>query len=186
MRSDTRSRRAVLIGLAAATGAFGAAAMVSAATAPSARADDLAAIISDIQTTEGFGQAAYTTALADFGSNHLSAGFTQLFNAVNDDSLGVPGIAYIGGVEELTNESFSLSPSFFDFNLDAAPTSFANAVSDVQTLFALGESDLAAVSTALAAGDYGGAATDGYAASLLIFDLPVQELLLGGLVSLGL
>ena len=105
---------------------------------------------------------------------------------MNDDSVGVPGIAYIGGVEELTNEPFSLGPSFFDFNPDGAPTSFANAVSVAESFFADGEADLNNISTALTAGEYGTAATEAYAASLLIFDLPAQELFLGGLVSLGL
>jgi hypothetical protein len=43
-----KSSRAVLVGLGAAVGAFGAAAMISAAIAPTARADDFTDIIDDV------------------------------------------------------------------------------------------------------------------------------------------
>jgi hypothetical protein len=46
--------------------------------------------------------------------------------------------------------------------------------------------DLTAASTALSAGEYGTAATDAYAGSVLIFDLPAQELFIGGLEAPGL
>jgi hypothetical protein len=177
--------RAVLVGLSAAAGVFGAAAMMSAASAPTARADDLAAIVSDIEGTLADGQNAFGTAVTDFGTSDVPGGLAALFDGLHDDTIGVPDIAYVGGVEELTNESFSLSSNTFDFNSLTAPTDFSEAVYDAQFFFTEGESVLSDIPTSLSSGDYGDAAFDQVIAPAFLLDLPVQELFIGAVESLG-
>jgi len=179
-----RSRAGRLIGVAAAAGAFGAAAMMSAATAPTARADDLAAIEADISGELAYGQTAFSTAMTDFGSNNDIGGLEALFNGVDDDTIGGPDIATIGGVEELTNEPFSLTGAELDFNGDIYPTSFSGAVTEVELLFSEAESAVSDVPTALSSGDYGVAALDSLIVPLVLDVIP-QYLLIGGLESLG-
>ena len=74
--SDPRSQPGILVGLAAALGAFGAAAMMSAATAPTARADDFTDIITAVDSDYAAGQGDFTTAFADFDSNEFAPGLT--------------------------------------------------------------------------------------------------------------
>ena len=62
MRSTLRPRARILVGMAAATGALGALLMLSAATAPSARADDYADMVNAVDGDFAAGQAAYTVA----------------------------------------------------------------------------------------------------------------------------
>lgn len=178
------SRAGRLIGVAAAAGAFGAAAMMSAATAPTARADDSAAIEADISGTLADGQTAFGTAVTDFDSSNVIGGVEAFFEGVDDDTIGVPDIASIGGVDELTNEPFSLSSSFFDFNTLDFPSSFSGAVTNAEGLFTEAEDAFSLASTVLSSGDYGGAATEGTLGALLLEVLP-QYLLIGGLDSLG-
>jgi hypothetical protein len=178
MHGDKRSR-GVLAGLAAAAGAFGAAAMMSAAGAPAAHADDLAAIVSDIEGNLSYGQTAIGTALTDFDSGNALGGLAAFTDAVEDDTVGVADIAYIGGVDEFTNEPFSLVDNFFDFNAFDVPTSFTDAVNAAEQLFGEGYVYSTDISTALSSGDYGEAATYEVASPLLLFDLPLQELFLG-------
>src|ERR1700689_2795012 len=71
---SNRSRTGVLVGLAAAAGAFGVAAMISAATPPTARADDFTDIVNAVEAELAFGQAAFTTASTDFGSSDVTDG----------------------------------------------------------------------------------------------------------------
>jgi hypothetical protein len=52
-------RAATLIGVAAAAGAFGAAALMSAATAPTARADAYSDIVADVEADLTYGQTAF-------------------------------------------------------------------------------------------------------------------------------
>jgi uncharacterized membrane protein len=83
--------RAVLVGLSAAAGAFAAAAMISAAVAPTARADDpYADILNDVQAELGYGQTAFSQAETDFGDGNAPGGFAQLFIGTDDDVVGVP------------------------------------------------------------------------------------------------
>jgi hypothetical protein len=93
------SSRAVALGLGAAVGAFAAAAMMSAATAPTAHADDFSAIIADIQAEETAAATAFTTE-ATYGDT--PAGLTQLFIGLDDDLLGVPNDLEVGTVDALT------------------------------------------------------------------------------------
>jgi hypothetical protein len=75
--------RAVLVGLSATAGAFAAAAMISAASAPTARADDFSDILADVQAEQAAAQADFTTATQDFatGTSGEPAGFTPYSKA---------------------------------------------------------------------------------------------------------
>ena len=90
------------VGLSAAVGAFAAAAMMSAATAPTAHADDYSAIIADIQAEETAAATALATASTDFGNGDSPDGLTQLFIGLDDDLVGVPNDLEVGTVDVLT------------------------------------------------------------------------------------
>jgi hypothetical protein len=181
---SNRSRTGVLVGLAAAAGAFGVAAMMSAATAPTARADDFTDIVNAVEAELAFGQSAFTSASADFGSSDVTDGLQALVNGSYDDLVGAPDSLYIGTVEALTNETV-ISGGILDFNVDPPPADFSDAVSNAQAVFAEGEDYFANAATDLSAGDYGGAAELDAFGSIFTFDLPAQELLVGGVEALG-
>jgi hypothetical protein len=180
---SNRSRTGVLAGLAAAAGAFGVAAMMSTATAPTARADDFTDIVNAVEGELAFGQAAFTTAAADFGSSDVTDGLQALVNGSYDDLLGAPDSLYIGTVEALTNET--VLPPSLDFNGDPAPTDFSDAVSNAQGAFSEGQLYFSDAATDLSAGDYGDAAYLDSLGAIFSFDLPAQELLIGGVEALG-
>jgi hypothetical protein len=87
MDSD-RSRFGILIGLGAAVGAFGVAAMMSAVTAPTARADIYTDTIAAIGQDYSDGQYAFDLASTDFTSSDLTSRLTVFFDGVNLDFLG--------------------------------------------------------------------------------------------------
>jgi hypothetical protein len=178
--SDLRSRYGILVGLTAAAGAFGAAAMVSAATAPTARADLYDDTVSAIDYNLAEGQTAFGVAASDFGSSNVPGGLTTLLDAVDDDSLLAPQNAYIGLVDALTNEPFSGDPSYYVLT---QPTDFAQAETLAQSSFTYGEGQFADAASYFAAGDYGDAAyfdTTGVDAT---FFEPLEYLLLGAAAS---
>jgi hypothetical protein len=143
--NDTRSRHGVLIGLTAAAGAFGAAAMLSATAAPTARADDFTDVINAVDGDYADGQAAFTTVLTDFSSSDFGPGLAALFSGVNDDALSAPNNLLIGTVDLLTNESVGGS-TLWDF---VAPGDFSGAEILAQQSFALGESEFTSAATTL-------------------------------------
>ena len=102
--SDTRSRSGILIGVAAAAGAFGAAAMMSAATAPTARADDTTLIIDAINGDYAVGQADFTSAFTDFGSGDFVGGLAYTFDGIDQDSVAATDNLLLGGVEALEGD----------------------------------------------------------------------------------
>lgn len=69
--------RAVLVGLDAAVGAVGAAAMMSAATAPTARADDFTDILNGVEGNFAAGQTAFDNASTDFGGDDVTDGLQR-------------------------------------------------------------------------------------------------------------
>lgn len=180
-----RSRAATLIGVAAAAGAFGAAAMMSAATAPTARADDTAAIEAAISDQLGFGQTAFSNAATDFETSNYIGGVEAYFEGVDDDTIGVPDIAYVGGVDELTNESYNIANGQFDLNGADWPTSFSEGVTDAEQISTEAQTLFSSVPTELSSGEYGDAALYGAVGALLVDIIP-QYLTIGGLESLGL
>ncbi|HEX3732239.1 MAG TPA: hypothetical protein VHU91_04870 [Mycobacteriales bacterium] len=177
--SDPRSRTGILVGLAAAAGVFGAAAMMSAATAPSARADDFTDIISAVDGDYAEGQTAFTTAFTDFGSSDLTPGLAAFFSGVNDDILTAPNNLALGTVEALQGETLSFT---FPFAL-ANPTTFADALTLAQADVVQGEADLASVATFLGGGSYDTAAIESLVGADMVSVLPVEELLLGAATS---
>jgi hypothetical protein len=179
MRSTLRSHARILVGLAAVAGAFGSAAMMSAATAPTARADDFSDIISAVDGDFAAGQADLTTAFADFGSNNLSGGLVELFDGVDDYVLAAPNNLLVGSVEALTNESVTDSEPLGLF----LPGSFSEALTTVESFVTTGEDYLTTSATDFAAGDYGQAALLDLFGSDYVSIVPLEELILGAAVS---
>jgi hypothetical protein len=177
--SDTRSRTGVLVGLAAAVGAFGAAAMMSASTAPTAHADDFTDIINAVDADYAAGQTAFTTALTDFSSDDLGNGLSAFFTGVNDDALSAPNNLLIGTVELLTNESVN----------GAIPWSLPDVgdLSGAETLaqesFAMGESEFTSAATDFADGLYGLTAFNDLFGVDDAFVVPLEDLLMGSALS---
>jgi hypothetical protein len=154
--------RAVLVGLSAAAGVFAAAAMISAAVAPTARADDFSAVIADIQAEGTAAATAFSTSFTDLADGDTAAGLTQLFIGLDDDVVGVPDILDVGTVGVLTDTSVpnALASDFtptatggfgFDF---ATPTTVAESVTEAQTYYTDGTA-LATTIEGLPSTDYG-------------------------------
>lgn len=169
------SRRKTLVGLGAAASAFGAAAMMSAAAAPAARADAFTDIINAVDVDLAAGQTAFTTAFTDFGSNLVPNGLAEFFSGVNDDLIAAPDSVFIGGVEALTGEPV-VGAGPLPVTL---PANFATAVTDDQTLLLVAQGLFADAATAFSSGEFGTAATDSAGGSALSFDIPVELLILG-------
>jgi len=183
-----RSRAAVLLALAAAAGAFGAAAMMSTATAPTARADDFSTIVADVESDLTEGQMVFSQAAVDFDDGGVISGLQGLIAGAYDDLVGVPDNLYVGTVEALTNEPV-LGPGSFDFNLLASTpefSDFSEAVTEAQSSFSVGAATFATAATDFSAGDYGGAAYNDALGSIYSFYAPADYLLLGGLEALGI
>jgi hypothetical protein len=183
MHGDKKSR-GVLVGLAAAAGAFGAAAMMSTATAPTARADDFTDIISNVGAIVGYGQNAFGSADMDFAGNEVPAGLASLFDGVYDDSVGVQDEVYLGTLSALAGDQPPVS-SDFNFDAEGPPTDFAVAVSDAEGLFMGAEDAFTQAVTDLSSGDYDGAAFAGVGVSIDAFDLPAEDLVIGAVEALG-
>jgi hypothetical protein len=179
MQPTLRSRARILVGLAAAAGAFGAAAMLSAATAPTARADDFSDIISAVDGDYAAGQAAYTDAFTDFGSNNVTAGLVELFDGVDDDVLSAPNNLLVGSLEALTNESVTGDEPFGLFQ----PGSFSEALTTAESLINTGESYFTTAATDFTAGDYGEAALLDLFGADYVSIVPLEDLILGAAVS---
>lgn len=176
---DTRSRTGILVGLAAAVGAVGAAAMMAAATAPAARADDFTDVISNVDANYAAGQAEFTSAYADFNSNDFANGLAAFFDGSNDYSLSASNSFLIGTVDLLTNESVT-GDTDWTFIL---PTNYADSVTEAESIFADGGNLLTAGASDLATGDYSAATADYLFAADYLTVAPLQELLLGAAVS---
>jgi hypothetical protein len=149
--------RAVLVGLIAAAGAFAAAAMISAAVAPTARADDFSDILADIQAEQAAAQADFSAASTDFasGTAGVPAGLTELFEGVDDDTFGVADDLHVGLLDSLYNVPV-IPAKTFEFSF-ATPANFTAAVTEAQTFNTLGNTDMTTQATDFSMGDY----TDG-------------------------
>jgi hypothetical protein len=174
--------RTVLVGLGAAVGAFGAAAMMSAATAPTARADDFTDIIANVETDLAAGQSDFGFAETAFASNQVVSGTAELLSGADDDFVAAPDSVLLGTVEALTNEPVT----GVDPDLVLPPANFADALTDVQSEFAVAQTLSSEAVTALAGGDYGNAVGDELESSLFAAVFPAETLLLGELEALGL
>jgi hypothetical protein len=176
---SNKSRSGMLIGVAAAAGALGVAAMMSAATAPTARADDFTDVINSVDGDYAAGQPYFATAFTDFSSNDLAQGLAALFDGSNDDGLNAPNDLLIGTVEVLTNESVGGSGPY-TFSL---PADFSDAVTAAESIFTEGAGFSTDASTALSAGEYGTAAYYDLIGLDYSTVVPLEELLLGAAVS---
>jgi hypothetical protein len=129
---NNRSRTGVLVGVAAAAGAFGAAAMLSAATAPTARADDFTDLINAVDGVYAVGEADFSTAFTDFGGGDVNDGLAAFFSGVDTDLLGAPGSLEIGTVQLLTTGTIMTGISF---DVGAEPD-FTSALTDAESFLA--------------------------------------------------
>jgi hypothetical protein len=153
---QTRSR-AVLVGLSAAAGAFAVAAMISAASAPTARADDFSDILANIQADQAAAQADFSAASADFasGTAGVPAGLTALFEGVDDDTFGVADDLHVGLLDSLYNVPV-IPAKTFEFSF-ATPANFTAAVTEATTVYNTSMTDMTTAATDYSNGDY----TDG-------------------------
>jgi len=180
-----KGSRGVLVALAATGGALGAAAMMSAATAPTARADDFTEIIANVETIEGYGQAAFSAADVEFASNNVPLGLAGLFDGTYDDTVGVQDEISIGTLAALGG-GMPPAPTSLDFNSVPFPTSYADAVTDAQSDYATAATAFTAAVTDLSGGDYGGFVLESATVPVYAFDLPVEQLFIGAVEALGL
>jgi hypothetical protein len=175
---DVRSRSGILVGVAAAAGAFGAAVMMSAAAAPAAHADETA-VINAVDVDYADGTAALTTANTDFSGGDFAQGLAALFDGVDDDAVVAPQNFLIGTTEVLANEPLSLTTTF-DWSV---PANFSDALSNLGVFATYAASDFSTGATDLSGGDYGDALVEyAYGLNILVVD-PLQELLLGAAAS---
>jgi hypothetical protein len=173
LRSQSTARVGVL-GLAAAAGVFGIVAMMSAATAPLARADDFTNIVNAVDGDFAAGQADFSAALSAFSSSDVDEGLAYFFSGVDDDFLSAPDNLSVGTIELLTNEPVTSS-----IEVDIPPESdFTSAMNYAETVFTNGEADLSAAATALFSGDYAEAAYQDAVGS--IGELGALQILLDG------
>jgi hypothetical protein len=177
---NNRSRAGVMVGLAAVAGAFGVAAMMSTATAPTARADDFGDVISAVDGDFTAGQTAFTTAFSDFGSSEVNDGLAALVNGANDDLVSSGENLFIGTVEALTNETVTAS---LPWDL-SPPADFADGLSDAEAIVVDAEGYLGLAGTELSGGDYAEAAYFGTLGFGYITVDPLDQLLLGVAASL--
>jgi len=167
----------LLVGLIAAAGA---AAVISAATAPDARADDFTDVINAVDGDFAAGQTYFSEAVSDFGSNQDVDGLASLFSGLNQDLLGAP-ISLVGGtVELLDNEPVDAAVGLGI----SAPTDFADGLSEAESLYTLGESYLTVGETAFSSGEYGAGLIDTLFGADVVSVIPLEEILLGSVASL--
>jgi hypothetical protein len=177
---SNRSRAGLLVGLAAAFGAVGAAAVMSAATAPTARADDFTDIVTYVDSDLGVGQADIATAFSDFSGGDFATGLTSLFQGVDDEVLAAPDNLLIGTVEALEGEGIG-GPLLFNLG----ELNFATGLEDAGDQFSYAVvGDLEDIPTELAAGDYGIATYDVLLGADYASVVPLEDLILGAVASL--
>lgn len=177
MHGDTRSRAGVFVGLATAAGAIGVAAMISAATAPTARADDFTDVVNAIDSDYSAGQADFSSAYTDFSGGDVNDGLAAYFSGVDTDFVGAPDALEIGTAQLLANDPVDL----FDPLTIMPEANFTSAVTDAQTLFGDAQTLSTDAGTALSGGDYVTALVDNDASS--IYDLVALQLLIEGAVA---
>jgi hypothetical protein len=181
LRSHFAAGTVGVLGLDVAAGVFGAAAIMSAAAAPTARADDFTDIINAVDGDFTAGQADFSSAITYFGSGDPSDGLAQLLNGVNDDLISPGDNLFIGTVDALTNQPVEASLAF-----GLGPVgNFADAVNELPSLSNYADLYFSDAATAFAASDFATAAYDSSIGALYTFDLPWETLLQGAADSLG-
>jgi hypothetical protein len=175
--------RAMLVGLSAAAAAFAAAGMVSAAVAPTARADDSSEILADVTAVEAAAKADFTTAAADFATGRAgdAAGLTAFFEGLDDEVFGVPDTYEVGELDALYNVPV-IPASTFEISF-ATPT-LADYVTEANTIYTTGMTDMTSQANDFAAGDYTGGAVYQDLGWLDIGAVPNEILTLGAIEQL--
>jgi hypothetical protein len=168
----------LLTGLAAAAGAVGAAAMLSAATAPAARADDISETINDVQADFSTAQTDFTTAETDFSSgiSGVPTGLEAYF-AGEDNDLLASYQAVVGAFDVLTGQPGVAT--FVPINPDPPELDFATGLADAENDIPFGESEFTQAATELSSGDYALAAVFDAEGSFILATLPAQDFLSG-------
>jgi hypothetical protein len=174
--------QAALVGLGAAAGSFAVAAMMSAAAAPTAHADDFGVVFADIQAEETAGATALANASTDFANGDTPDGLTQLFIGLDDDTVGVPNTLVVGTMYELTGGTVPSSlASDFEYSF-ATPLTIAGSVTEAQTYYAEGTA-LTNVIDGLPSTDYGLIALDNAMSMVDQYVLPAQIELIADLAN---
>jgi hypothetical protein len=176
-----KSSRSVLVGLSAAAGAFAAAAMVSAAIAPAAHADDGSEILAAVQADETAAAADFTAASQDFagGEADWGAGLTEWFQGIDNDLFGIPNDLSVGELDQAYNVPVFPTDTYV-FTLPEGITA-ADAVTDAQTVDTLGNTLETDVGNFQAMGDWTDAALDHGLAQMDLSIIPDEILLVGQL-----
>lgn len=169
----------VLSGLASTAIAFGAAAMMAAATAPEARADDFTDVVAAVNDDLAGGQAAFDVAAADIGSSNLPGGLAAFFDGVDDDLLSAPNNLIVGTIEAPTNEPID-GPVVW--TLTSVPD-FNTALENAWIEFTSGLGFFSDAVPDFSAGDYGDAVYLDLFGVDYIAVVPFEELLLGAAAS---
>jgi hypothetical protein len=177
---DYRSQGRLLIGLATAAGAFGAAALMSGANPPTARADDFTDVINAVEVDFTIGASDFNSAYSDFAANEPSAGLASFLDGVNDDVVSPTESLLIGTAELLDNES--IAPPL-TWNI-APEASFAGGLSQAEADFSSGVTDFSEASSLLSSAEYGDAVYYEILGADLVSLGSLDDLLLGSLGSL--
>ena len=178
----TRSRT-VLVGLSAATGAFAAAAMISAATAPTAHADDFSDILADIQAEQAAASTAFSDADADFdkGLTGVANGLAEYFVGLDDDTAGVADDIHVGLLDYLYGQPV-IPASTFEFSI-TTPT-IADYVAEAQSVYTTGMTDLTTYANDVSIGEYAQGAPFQDLGAIDIGELPFQIEVIGNVETL--
>jgi hypothetical protein len=179
---SNRSRFGMLIGLGAAAGALGVAALMSAAAAPTARADDFSAIVTDVEGNLAAGQTSFGEAWTDFSGGDVTDGLAAYFQGVDDDFVSAPDSVLLGTADALAGQPIN----GFANVIVSAPPDFADALTDVAGQLNVAQTISTDAVTALSAGDYLGAFGDELDVSLYGFAFAPETLLMGAVEALGL
>lgn len=159
---------------------LGAAAVMSAAIASSAHADDFTDIIANTQNTAGVAQTEFSNAYADFstGLSGVPDGLEQLAGAENNGLVFTDADLVVGALNAVTNEPVE-GP--FTFAVQPAPTDLMTALTEVQGLSMIGQLTFEGMWNELANGHLADAAYLGLLGAFASYDLPMEQLLIGGI-----
>jgi hypothetical protein len=178
--SHPKSQGRTLLVLGTTAAAFGVAALVSTAAAPTARADDFSNVINVVQADLSIATADFNSALSNIEADQPGPGFASLLDGVNTDLLSAPQNLVAGTAELLDNES--ISPPLA-WNL-VPEGNFAGGLAQAEIDFNEGETMLSQVVTDLSGGDYGTALYTEFSGLDLVAVAPLDDVLLGSLASL--
>jgi opacity protein-like surface antigen len=172
------SQNRLLVALAAAAGAVGAAAMMSTATASTARADQFSELVDDVQADFSTAQTDFTLADTDFsgGASGVPDGLEADFAGFNNEILASYQ-SVVGGFDILTGQPGVAE--FVPVTPDPPEADFATGLADAESDIPFAGDEFSSGATELSSGDYSLAAVF-YAEGLFILNtLPAENLLSG-------